>query len=70
MYTIWGAFLNHSEKERGSIETGKLADLVVIDRDYLTCPEEQIKDIAPVMTIVGGRIVYAAQPSGPATASR
>jgi predicted amidohydrolase YtcJ len=70
MYTIWGAFLNHAEKERGSIETGKLADLVVIDRDYLTCPEEQIKDIAPVMTIVGGRIVYAAQPSGPATASR
>ena len=48
MYTIWGALLNHAEKERGSIESGKLADLVVIDRDFLTCPEEQIKDIQAV----------------------
>jgi predicted amidohydrolase YtcJ len=70
MYSSWGAFLNHAEKERGSIETGKLADLVVIDRDYLTCSEEQIKDITPVMTIVGGRMAYSAEPPATATVSR
>ena len=59
MYTAWAAYLQHAEKDRGSIEVGKLGDLVVLDRDYLTCPEDQIKDIAPVMTIVGGRTVYA-----------
>jgi predicted amidohydrolase YtcJ len=53
--------MQFAEKERGSIENGKLADLVVIDRDYLTCPEEQIKDIQPVMTILNGRVVYRAQ---------
>lgn len=61
MYSGWGAILNHAEKERGSVESGKLADLVVIDRDYLTCPEEQIKDIQAVLTIVEGRIVYKAE---------
>jgi predicted amidohydrolase YtcJ len=59
MYTVWPAYLYHSEKDRGSIEPGKLADLVVIDRDYLTCPEEQIKDITPDVTMVGGRMVYS-----------
>jgi predicted amidohydrolase YtcJ len=58
MYTTWAAYLQHAEKDRGTIEVGKLGDLVVLDRDYLTCPEDQIKDIAPVMTIVGGRVVY------------
>ena len=61
MYSSWGAILNHAENERGSVESGKLADLVVIDRDYLTCPEEQIKDIHAVLTIVEGRIVYNAE---------
>jgi predicted amidohydrolase YtcJ len=61
MYSHWGAILNHAEKERGSIESGKLADLVVIDRDFLTCPEEQIKDIQAVLTIVEGRAVYDAE---------
>ena len=42
----------------GSIQPGKLADLVVLDRDYLTIPAEQIKDIRPVMTMVGGRVVH------------
>ena len=36
MYSIWPAYMSHSDKERGSIEVGKLADFVVIDRDYLT----------------------------------
>lgn len=60
MYTIWGAYLNHNEKDVGSIETGKLADFVVVDRDYLTCPEDDIKTMEPLMTIVGGKTSYKA----------
>lgn len=59
MYTTWAAHLQHSEKDRGSIETGKLGDLVVIDRDYLTCAEDEIRKIELVMTIVAGRIAYS-----------
>ena len=57
-HTIWAAYLQFSEKQKGSIEPGKLADLVAIDRDFLTCPEDQIKDIQPVMTVLGGKVVY------------
>jgi len=53
-YTNGGAFLQFSEKERGSIEAGKLADLVIIDRDILTCPEGDIRRIQPLATIVEG----------------
>ena len=60
-HTIWAAFLQFAEKERGSIEPGKLADMVVIDRDFLTCPEAQIKDIQPLMIILNGRIVSGRQ---------
>ncbi len=45
----------------GSIQPGKLADLLVLDRDYLTIPADQIKDIKPVITMVGGRVVYDAE---------
>ena len=58
---MWAAYMQFAEKQKGSIEPGKLADLVVIDRDYLTCPEDQIKDIQPVMTILDGKVVYEAQ---------
>lgn len=60
-HTIWPAHLQFAEKERGSIEVGKLADMVVIDRDYLTCKENEIKDIQPVMTILNGVVVYRAR---------
>jgi len=63
-HTIWPAYLQFADNERGSIEPGKLADLAVIDRDYLTCPEEQIRSIQPVMTILDGRIVYRAAGAG------
>ena len=56
-YTIWGAYMQKNEKAKGSIETGKLADLVEIDRDYLTCPEDQIRQIQPVTVILDGTIV-------------
>ena len=54
------AYLVFQENNLGSLQAGKLADLVVLDRDYLTVPAEEIKDIKPTMTIVGGRIVYDA----------
>ena len=57
MWTIWAAYLQFGEKTRGSIESGKFADLVVIDRDYLACAEDDIRRIEPVATIVNGRVV-------------
>lgn len=57
-YTAWGAYAGFEEKIKGSIEKGKLADFVVIDRDFMTCPEEEIKDIQVLATAVGGEIVY------------
>ncbi len=57
-HTRRNAFLVFQENNLGSIQAGRLADLVVLDRDYLTIPADQIKDIQPVMTMVGGRIVF------------
>jgi predicted amidohydrolase YtcJ len=59
-HTRKNAYLVFQENNLGSIQAGKLADLVVIDRDYLTIPADQIKDIKVVMTLVGGRIAYEA----------
>jgi predicted amidohydrolase YtcJ len=66
-HTRKNAYFVFQENNLGSIQPGKLADLVVIDRDYLTIPADQIKDIKPTMTIVNGRIVYEA---GAATGTR
>ena len=57
-YTRKNANFVFEENNLGSIQPGKLADLVVLDRDYLTVPADQIKNIKPVLTMVGGRIVY------------
>jgi len=57
-HTRKNAYFVFQENNLGSIQAGKLADLVVLDRDYLTVPADQIKEIKPVMTVVGGRIVY------------
>jgi predicted amidohydrolase YtcJ len=48
------------ETQIGSLEVGKLADLVVLDHDYLTVPADDIRNIASVLTMVGGRVVYEA----------
>lgn len=56
--TIWGARAAFEEDMKGSIEPGKLADLVVLDRNLMTEPEGRLFDIKVLMTIVGGEIVY------------
>ena len=57
-YTINNAFASFEEKHKGSVEPGKLADMAVLDQDFLTCPEEAIKDIKVKMTMVGGKVVF------------
>jgi predicted amidohydrolase YtcJ len=56
--TTSAAFLSFDEAKKGALEPGKLADLAVLDRDYFTCPEEEISQINVVLTVVGGSIVY------------
>ncbi len=58
LYTNGSAHYTFDEHKKGSIEPGKLADLAVISEDILTCPDETIKSIKALMTIVGGKIVY------------
>lgn len=58
LWTINGAYGTFDEKKKGSIEPGKLADFAVISKDYLTCPEDEIKDIEALMTVMDGRVVY------------
>ena len=59
-YTTGGAYAEFAEKDKGSIETGKLADLVVLDKDLFTLPADRIRDARVVMTVVGGKAVYEA----------
>ena len=58
MATIWNAGYTGDEGSVGSIEEGKLADMVVLDGDYMTVPEEKISDLRVDLTFVGGKIVY------------
>ena len=59
MYTSGSAWFAHDDARRGSLVVGKLADLAVLDKDYLTVPVEQIGGIQSLLTLVGGRVVYA-----------
>lgn len=65
-YTCWAAFGEFNEDLKGTLEVGKLADFVVLDRDYMTCPEEDIKDIQALLTVSGGEVVYTRDTSTPA----
>jgi predicted amidohydrolase YtcJ len=58
LYTINNAFLNHEEKAKGSLEIGKLGDMIIIDRDYLTCPLREIPETKVLATVVGGKVVH------------
>ncbi len=61
--TIDAAYISFEEKVKGTLEPGKLADLVVLDRDYLTCPENEIRKIRPLLTVVDGQVVFEAAKS-------
>ena len=62
MWTLNAAYLSFDEKVKGSIEPGKLADLVVLSKDLLTCPEDDIRGIEAEGTMVGGKFVYSRNP--------
>jgi predicted amidohydrolase YtcJ len=57
-YTTGNAWLHFEEKEKGSIESGKLADMILVDHDPLTCEEAQLAGTRVLWTMVAGRIVY------------
>jgi hypothetical protein len=61
-YTIGSAWFSFEETKRGSLEPGKLADLAVLSKDYMTVPVDQIGSIESVLTMVGGKVIYAAGP--------
>jgi predicted amidohydrolase YtcJ len=61
-YTQGSAWFSHDEAERGSLEVGKMADLAVLTKDYMTIPVEQIGGLESLLTMVGGKIVYASGP--------
>jgi predicted amidohydrolase YtcJ len=58
LLTINNARLMFEEKEKGSIEPGKLADLVVLSDDILTCTPERLRAAEALLTMVGGQVVY------------
>jgi len=58
LYTSSAARYTFEEGRKGTLEPGKLADLVVLSADYLTVPEDQIKDIKADVTIVGGKVIF------------
>jgi predicted amidohydrolase YtcJ len=62
LYTQGSAWFTFEETERGAIGVGKLADLAVLSKDYLTVPADEIGSIVSLLTVVGGRIVYADGP--------
>jgi len=61
-YTQGRAWFSHDDDKRGSLEVGKFADCAVLTKDYMTIPVDQIGGLESLLTVVGGRIVYAAGP--------
>ncbi len=61
MFTVWPAYAAFEEKLRGTIETGKLADLTILSADIMTIPELEILKTHCVMTVINGEIVYEGQ---------
>ncbi|MEH2612735.1 amidohydrolase [Bradyrhizobium sp. AZCC 1693] len=62
MYTRNTAFMANDDDKRGTLEAGKFADLAVLSSDYMTAPVKEIGKIKSVLTMVGGKVVYAAPP--------
>jgi hypothetical protein len=61
-YTMGSAWFSHDDDKLGSLEPGKLADLAVLTKDYMTVPTEEVGSIESLLTMVGGKVVYAAGP--------
>ncbi|HEY5751268.1 MAG TPA: amidohydrolase [Chryseolinea sp.] len=61
LYTSGPAWFVHEENEKGRIVPGNLADFVLLSKDYFTIPDDEIKTISSVLTIVDGRVVFGAQ---------
>jgi predicted amidohydrolase YtcJ len=61
-HTRSNAVFLFQEGNLGSLAAGKYADLLVLDRDYLTVPDDEIKDIRPLLTMVGGKVVHDVMP--------
>ena len=59
MFTIWPAFASFQEKDKGSIEPGKLADFTVLSADIVKIPESEILKAQSAMTIIGGEVVHS-----------
>jgi predicted amidohydrolase YtcJ len=59
MFTIWPAYAVFEEKDKGSIEIGKLADFTVLSRDIMKIPETEILETQNEMTVIGGEIIYS-----------
>lgn len=61
-HTIWAAYSTFEENLKGTLEPGKLADLVVLSADYMSVPVDAIKTIHPLLTMVGGKVIFTADP--------
>jgi predicted amidohydrolase YtcJ len=59
LYTMGSSWFSTEDGKKGALAPGQLADLAVLSADYFSIPEEEIKDLESVLTIVGGRVVYA-----------
>ncbi len=64
LYTMGSSWFSHDEEKKGMISPGRLADMAVLSADYFTVPEEEIKGIESVLTILGGKVVYGAEEFG------
>ena len=65
LWTVGSAWFSSEQGKKGAIKVGQLADLTVVSSDYFSVPEEEIKDLVSVLTIVGGKIVYGDGEFGP-----
>jgi hypothetical protein len=61
LYTMGSSWFSTEDGKKGALAPGQLADLAVLSADYFSIPDEEIKDLESVLTIVGGRVVYATQ---------
>ncbi len=65
MKTNWAAYYSGEEELLRTIEPGKLADLVVLDKDYLTVPADEISEIKVLMTMIGAKVIFQSDSFNP-----